>query len=158
MSSCGSRIWETNRSCGSPKRADRGECYASYIAARANQRGNSLIHFLKPFLLGRLVESTPNVGADADAYSPFSHAIRAYRILRLAGPFGRDAALSCSVADLPTHPSAGVRRHAAHPASLRPCRTIHSPAFGRFDEIWYLFEKGIRPHPPGLCLLPHPVA
>jgi hypothetical protein len=25
--------------------------------------------------------------------------------------------------------------------SLRPCRTIHSPAFVRFDEILYLVEK-----------------
>jgi hypothetical protein len=25
--------------------------------------------------------------------------------------------------------------------SLRPCRTLHSPAFGRFDEIFYLVEK-----------------
>jgi len=28
-----------------------------------------------------------------------------------------------------------------HPASLRPCRTIHSPAFSRSDEILYLVEK-----------------
>ena len=27
------------------------------------------------------------------------------------------------------------------PASLRPCRTIHGPAFGRSDEILYLVEK-----------------
>jgi hypothetical protein len=39
--------------------------------------------------------------------------------------------------------------------SLRPCRTLHSPAFDRFDEILYLVEKAsdltltdFRPLPP----------
>jgi len=42
-----------------------------------------------------------------------------------------------------------------HPASLRPGRTIHSPAFSRSDESLYLVD-GIRPHPLGLRPLPRP--
>jgi hypothetical protein len=77
------------------------------------------------------------------------------------GCSGRYASLSCCAKDRPVPPCTGVRRHAAHPyprparrvrgatltatlwrhTSLRPCRTIHSPAFGRFDEILYLLEN-----------------
>lgn len=32
-------------------------------------------------------------------------------------------------------------RYASAPASLRPSRTLRSPAFDRFDEILYLVEN-----------------
>jgi hypothetical protein len=78
----------------------------------------------------------------------------------MAGLFVRVATQSCFASGPATTSCGGVRRRAAHPASLRPCRTIHSPAFGRFNATYGRVEKAFRPHPHPhphvLRPLPHP--
>jgi len=52
-------------------------------------------------------------------------------VLRLVGPFGLPA-LARQRRPRGATPPTTLR----HPASLRPCRTFHGPAFDRFDEIF----------------------
>ncbi len=73
-------------------------------------------------------------------------------VLRLAGLFV--LLHSPGIGD----PEARLLPTLRRPASLRPCQTIHSPAFGRSDEILYLVEEASDLTLPDFRPLPHPVA